>query len=133
VTHVAAEGLERYALRWSDKAEAAAIEEHLLVCHNCRSAVVEAERYIGVLNKASLEKTEVTVAEHTTPDGLVRVSVRRASDRFWYARVVGAEVDAGALCFTRQDARREAERQFAEMYPVHTCTSECRRAPPVLG
>jgi hypothetical protein len=132
MTHIDEDMLERYALRWADEAQTVAVEEHLLVCDQCRDALIEAERYIGKL-KPLLENTAVTVAEHSTPEGPVPVRVRRASKRFWYARVVGAQLDSGIVCASPEAAMRDAVRQFAEAFPEHRCAAECKGGTEVEG
>jgi hypothetical protein len=50
VNHISEENLERYCLGTGDNA--AAIEEHLLWCHECQDEYVEIEAFIDAMRVA---------------------------------------------------------------------------------
>lgn len=50
--HVSEDDLERYAMRTLPESAVAPLEEHLLICAECRGRLVETERYVAPLRAA---------------------------------------------------------------------------------
>ena len=53
--HVHADQLEEYALRRLSEPETAAVEEHLLVCEDCRDGLISIDEVISVTRAAMLK------------------------------------------------------------------------------
>jgi hypothetical protein len=70
--HIGDEDLERYLLNKLPEPEAAAAEEHLLVCAGCRQRLEETERYVRAMRTA-LSRTEQEEAARERP------AIRRAA------------------------------------------------------
>jgi anti-sigma factor ChrR (cupin superfamily) len=58
--------LERFAMGKSSEAEAAAVEEHLLVCPHCCERVTWLERFVESIRSADDAASRVAAAGHTT-------------------------------------------------------------------
>lgn len=54
--HIDEDAAERYVLSQLPQAETERLEEHMLVCEDCRLLVTETERYVGAMREA-LERT----------------------------------------------------------------------------
>ena len=50
--HIDAETLERYALGHLAEAELGRVEEHLLLCQECRNWLIVAEKYVRTMREA---------------------------------------------------------------------------------
>jgi anti-sigma factor RsiW len=52
LTHITEEDLERYAMRMAPEADLERIEEHLLICAECRDRLIETERVVAAFQAA---------------------------------------------------------------------------------
>lgn len=61
--HIDADDLDRYSLGTMSDAEAAPIEEHLMICEECRARVAENDEYVAAMKNATalLPPDEVVV------------------------------------------------------------------------
>lgn len=58
--HISEDDLERYALGCLPEAQEAPLEEHLLVCEECRDRLARWDEYVGAMRAACRETTSVT-------------------------------------------------------------------------
>ena len=53
VEHTSEDDLERYVVQTLTESAAATLEEHLLICSECRDRLVDAEEYVAALQAAA--------------------------------------------------------------------------------
>jgi anti-sigma factor RsiW len=53
VAHISDDDLERYAMLMLGEAEIGRLEEHLLICPECRERLEETERYVVAMRAAA--------------------------------------------------------------------------------
>ena len=120
---------ERYLLDLASESEIAELEEHLQVCDDCCSRLLETERSLRILREALKEATAPVVATHETPVGAVGLLVRPDPAGNWIARILGPGLLADATLPSREAAEDRCRRTFDEMYSDHSCTARCRIHP----
>jgi hypothetical protein len=108
--HLSDGSLEEYSLDGLPEASLAAVEEHLLVCNQCR---------------ARLEGIEPVNYIHFTEDGPVYESATRLSTGKVMARHRGQNLHAGKTLGSFSAAKRYLRESFSQMFPEHTCDGLC--------
>ncbi|HUE03511.1 MAG TPA: zf-HC2 domain-containing protein [Bryobacteraceae bacterium] len=107
--------LEEYLLDQLAEADLAGIEEHLLVCDQCR---------------AMLERIEPINYIHYTEDGPVYERITMLTTGAVMARHSGRDLHAGRVFRSFSGAKRYLSESFSQMFPDHICTGLCA-SPPV--
>jgi hypothetical protein len=108
--HPSDEVLEKYSLDRLPESNLAAVEEHLLVCDQCR---------------ARLQEIEPLECVHYTDDGPVYARITRLSTGKLMARHWGHDLHAGRRFGSFYAAEEYVSTSFAQMYPEHTCKGSC--------
>lgn len=108
--HSSDERLEKYSLDRLPESSLAAVEEHLLVCEQCR---------------ARLEEIEPLKYVHHTEDGPVYARVTRLTTGKVMARHWGHDLHAGRAFGDFYAAKQYLRESFSQMYPEHTCEGSC--------
>jgi len=108
--HSTEEELESYSLGSLSSARTAVLEEHLLLCANCRARLDRMEPYNYV---------------HYTKDGPFYSRVTRQRNGTFFARHWGRSVKGGKEFRSRQGARAYLMRSFRQMFPEHVCGKDC--------
>ena len=108
--HGSGDELESYSLGRLAPTRVDALEEHLLICGACRSALedLEALNYI-----------------HDTPEGPFYSRTTRMRTGKFFARHWGCSVEGGREFRTLAGARRYLAQSFTELFPEHVCTIRC--------
>ncbi|HET8547463.1 MAG TPA: hypothetical protein VFL57_05650 [Bryobacteraceae bacterium] len=127
--HVSDDLLERYALARTSEPETAYVEEHLLICEDCRERFVALEEYTTALQGALRSFATELIASHESEGQPVNLFVRAVGDK-WIARISGPRLEGGITCATRAEAEAYCHRAFREMFPEHRCGSACYVAGP---
>ncbi len=107
--------LEEYLLDQLAEADLAGIEEHLLVCDQCR---------------AMLERIEPINYIHYTGDGPVYERITMLTTGAVMARHSGQDLHAARVFRSFSGAKRYLSESFSQMFPDHICTGLCA-SPPV--
>ena len=55
--HISEDALERYAMRTLPEPELAVLEEHLLICAECRQRLQATEQYVAAMREAAARMT----------------------------------------------------------------------------
>jgi hypothetical protein len=108
--HLSDGSLEEYSLDSLPESNRAAVEEHLLVCGQCR---------------ARLEGIEPLNYIHYTEDGPVFESATQLTTGKVMARHWGPDLHAGRACGSFSAAKRYLSESFSQMFPKHTCNGIC--------
>jgi hypothetical protein len=116
--HWSAETLEEYSLGKLDSSQAALLEEHLLICHQCIAELADIEGFNFI---------------HYTPEGPFYSRVTRLRNGIFFARHWGCELEGGREFRTRGAAKAYLLRSFAQMFPEHICTRRCGSTNAVSG
>ncbi len=109
-------------------AQIAQVEEHLLVCERCQEALLDVTDFVAAM-QVGLEQLEGLIANHRTEDGPILLSVHEQDDQ-WVARIRGESIDSGSTVSSRDEGVEYCKTTFAELFPNHVCTPECRILPP---
>jgi hypothetical protein len=128
VEHVSDDLLERYALNRTSDSETAYVEEHLIVCEQCRDRFVTVEQYTRAVQGALRSIVTELIASHEVEGRSVNLFVRPAGDQ-WIARISGPRLEGGMSFAARAEAEAYCHRAFREMFPEHQCGAGC--TPPV--
>jgi len=107
------------------------VEEHLLVCEQCRQCVEELAQLVASLGAADTPgPLDMT---HATADGPIRLQTRRQENGAWRAELCGAEIQSLGTFGSCESANAFVQRVFYEMFPEHVCNAGCldgaRRTP----
>jgi hypothetical protein len=108
--HLSDGSLEEYSLDSLPESSLAAVEEHLLVCDQCR---------------ARLEAIEPINYIHYTDDGLVYESATKLTTGRVMARHLGQDLHAGRAFGSFSAAKRYLSESFSQMFPKHICNGLC--------
>lgn len=108
--HPSDERLEEYSLDILLESSLGAVEEHLLVCDQCR---------------ARLEEIEPLKYVHHTEDGPVYARITRLTTGKVMARHWGQDLHAGRAFGSFYAAKQYLGESFSQMYPEHTCKGSC--------
>ena len=122
--HVSDELLERYAINRTVESETAYVEEHLIVCEECRERLVSLEQYTTAVRGALRSFVTELIATHDVDGRAVYLYVRSAADG-WVARISGPGLEGGMMFRTRAEAERYCQRAFRDMFPEHVCGGGC--------
>jgi hypothetical protein len=108
--HPSDEILEKCSLDRLPECDLARLEEHLLVCDQCRArlAAIEPLRYV-----------------HYTEDGSVWATITRLKTGKLMARVWGQDLHGGRAFGSFYAAKEYLSAFFAQMYPEHICKDPC--------
>jgi hypothetical protein len=109
-SHRSAEELESYSLRRLAPSRTGALEQHLLLCQQCRDQLNAVEPYNFV---------------HYSSDGLIYLRITKLRTGEFWAQVWGESLEGGKEFRTKRGAKAYLERTFARMFPEHTCTARC--------
>ncbi len=123
--HTEDEDLDRYALGSATPDAEAAIEEHLLVCEDCRERLIQTETLISAcrgLRKALESGPRDCI--HITPSDAVKLFVTRDAEGQWVAYIAGHLLPGRYTSWT--DANLHVDLAFARFFPNHTCSTDCR-------
>ena len=77
VAHISEDDLERYAMRTVPEAELAPLEEHLLICTDCRSQLESTERYVEAVRRAAASMTAEPCRAAGDADGVKPAAVQK--------------------------------------------------------
>jgi hypothetical protein len=122
VSHLRSGALDAYTSGNGSTADLERAEDHLRVCRQCQSKLARwlEKRATGQRCSGWLRSL------HTTEDGPMFTSLRKAANGNWMARHWGRQLD-GALVF---DSVLEAEaylkNSLTQMFPEHRCSERCR-------
>lgn len=117
--HVSTEHLEEYSLGKLSPGHTDDVEEHLLICQECRESLWAIEPYNFI---------------HHTADGPIYSRVTRLRNGMFAARHWGRALDGGKEFNSKQGAKAFLTRTFGEMFPEHVCTKACGPVcPPGSG
>ena len=108
--HPSDKALEEYSLDKLADSSLAAVEEHLLICRQCR---------------ARLEEIEPVKYIHYTEDGPVCARITRLTTGKVVARHWGQDLHAGRAFGSFYAAKQHLSESFSQMYPEHTCKGSC--------
>jgi len=108
--HHSGQELESYSLGRLPRCLAGFLEEHLLVCRQCRERLRAIEPYNFV---------------HYTIDGPFYSRVTKLETGMLLARHWGRSVEGGKEFRTYQGAKAYLVRTFVRMFPEHTCKARC--------
>lgn len=108
--HISPGSLEEYSLDKLPESSLAVVEEHLLVCDECRAwlEVIEPVNYV-----------------HFTKDGPVYLRATLLTTGKVMARHWGKNLNGGRVCESVAAARKYLSESFSQMFPEHRCTSKC--------
>ena len=123
--HVSDDLLERYALNRTSESETGYVEEHLLICDDCRKRFIATEEYVTATQQALRAFVTELIASHETKEGTVNLFVRCVGDK-WAAHIAGPRIEGGMTFDTREEAENHCRRAFQEMFPEHRCDERCR-------
>jgi len=108
--HKSLEELESYSLGKVAPSQLAALEEHLLICGQCRAKLAAIEPFSYV---------------HYTKDGPVYSRITSLRTGAFFARHWGRNLEGGKEFRMRARAKAYLLRSFSEMFPEHICTARC--------
>jgi hypothetical protein len=126
LSHIDEGSLELYALGRVSPFEVVAIEEHLLVCRDCKNQLATIREFAIAARQAAQVMATELVETHKTSDGLVHLYVRRTGVAAWVATIRGEIIGGGVTAPTREEAIDLCTRGFREMFPEHQCEGGCR-------
>jgi hypothetical protein len=128
VEHVSDDLLERYALNRTSETETAYVEEHLIICAQCRERFVGVEQYATAVQGALRSFATELIASHEVAGRAVNLFVRAAGAQ-WIARISGPRLEGGMSFATRGQAEAYCHRAFRDMFPEHRCGPGCSAWP----
>jgi hypothetical protein len=111
--HLSDGSLEQYSLDRLPESRLAVVEEHLLVCDQCR---------------ARLEGIEPINYIHYTEDGPVYEKATRLTTGKLMTRHRGQDLHAGRAFGSFSAAKQYLSESFSQMFPEHTCNGLCGSA-----
>jgi hypothetical protein len=128
--HPSKDLLERYSLSRSTPEESAQVEQHLLVCEECRTCLAELDTYAVAMRSAlqvaaSFPAHRPLQVVHYTAEGPVYSRSRKIKKGRWLAVHEGPNLEGGRFCKTLRQANEYLYRSFVEMFPEHRCTPQC--------
>ncbi len=123
--HLDAEVTESYVFRELAEPELAPVDEHLLVCENCRQAVSEMDVFAPLLRPEGARGPSRAAYVHATADGAITLEIRALPESLWSARFHGHNLEGRSVLESPREACSYLRRSFSEMFPEHLCTAEC--------
>ena len=117
--HPASDELEAYSLGLSSDVDLVKVEEHLLICEQCRgefalkkpAAVPDAGKWLRSV--------------HITEDGAIFGSMHSRADGKWVARHWGRQLDGCRLFDSADEANAYLLESFWQMFSEHLCSGQC--------
>lgn len=125
--HPDEETLESHAMGKLSGVSLSRIERHLLTCADCQHRLKELDVFLAAMREAAAGLLESVGHTHATSDGPVRLVATKLPNRRWLARFQGRELQGQYTFDSLPQASDFLRRSFAEMYPEHSCTPQCRR------
>ena len=125
MSHVDDSSLELYALGRASSFEVVAIEEHLLVCAQCRERLQSEAEFATIMREAARIIATELIATHRTKDGFVHLYVRQSGPESWTATMRGDSLGGGVAAQSKLDAIAQCTASFSEMFPEHQCDGAC--------
>ncbi len=125
--HPDEELLEGYSMGTLHGTGLARLEEHMLICEECQDRLRDVDSFVSAIREATAHLMGAVAVTHATEDGPVRLEAKKHGRREWNARFEGPQLEGGDTFTSFQAAFHFLELSFAEMYPKHRCTTECRR------
>ncbi len=127
VSHINDEVLELFALNRLPDDRLPAVEEHILICEECRERLHTVDVFLSTL-KTTLRRSDPNVVFwqlHQTEDGPVEIWIERAGDSRWISRRRGPALSGGAEFRSEAEALEEVSESFAVLFPEHRCSGAC--------
>jgi hypothetical protein len=118
--HPVSDELEAYALNRLGPDHDRIIEEHLLMCEECRHRLQRDDGVIDAI-RISFPNFDFT---HATEDGDIRLWIE-PNHGGWTARIEGKELRSLRAATTAKAAIVSISRAFREMFPEHRCNERC--------
>ncbi|MGE5646573.1 MAG: hypothetical protein ACM336_12350 [Acidobacteriota bacterium] len=115
--------LRHYALAGIPEAQAAPVEEHLLICEACRRTVSEMDVFGPLLEETGRRVSAAYL--HETDDGIITLELKAVPGPGWRARFWGENLEGSAVFDSPAEAYAHLRSAFDEMYPGHICTAAC--------
>jgi hypothetical protein len=122
------DALERCTLGRAELEELEVVEEHLLVCPECRQKAERLAAWLRDFRGAALNSCARLTIVHRTEAGPVYLKAEAATAGRWRAHFSGKELEGSDVFATRSAAFEYLRRSFAEMFPGHRCGAGCRVA-----
>ncbi len=124
--HLSEDLLEEYVFGRLKGSALSTVEEHLLICADCRRRLEETEGFIRAARIAARRLQEDPLdLIHDTSDGPVRLWVRRTPEGDWEALFSGEQLGGARRFATIAEANEYLLEAFREMFPEHQCTEAC--------
>jgi hypothetical protein len=108
--HQSSEDLEDYSLGRLASSRTPALEQHLLICPQCRTDLTDIEPYNFV---------------HYTREGPFYSRVTKLRTGKLFARHWSRSLELGKEFRTHRDAQAYPAITFCQMFPHHVCTARC--------
>jgi hypothetical protein len=127
VPHISEDILELYALNRLPDALLPPVEEHVLICEECRQRLHTVDVFVSTL-KTTLRRSEPNVVFwqlHQTDDGPVEIWIERAGERKWVSQRRGFALSGGGEFRTQAEAMQEMSQSFIGLFPEHICSVAC--------
>src|ERR1700693_1102972 len=126
--HPSFDELEAYSLGSTSDAGLDKVEEHLLICEQCRIELTLSDQYVRALRKAvpALKTVKRLRSIHATEDGPIFGTIHSGADGKWIARQWGRQLDGGRTCDSMEEANAYLIDSFHQMFPEHFCSENCR-------
>ena len=124
--HLTDEILEYYELGQLAQPAVNAVEDHLLICEDCRDLQAGVEEFIATL-RAGVSNANIGIVFwqlHVTDEGLVEIWVEKFKGR-WMSLRRSRRYETAVQFATMADAIREATDNFRRLFPAHHCGSNC--------
>jgi hypothetical protein len=116
--------LEQYTMSTCPEGRAEEIEEHLLLCEECRARLAAIDRCLLTFREAAVETLDDLHYRHKLRDGWADITVSRSGSR-WTARIWAPDVEFDRLLETFEEAFACSRNTFLELFPEHGCGPEC--------
>jgi hypothetical protein len=131
-THPCADDLLEYAMGTLPEGESAVLQQHLLVCRQCRRRLYQTVSVIQVTNRVGIEGRIAYADDHQTcwsihyvGDDLITSVAIRLRRKEWAARLTGPGLDACTTTQSFEEANRYLVDAFRRIFPAHKCTERC--------
>lgn len=117
--HPSFDELEAYSLGLASDASLDKVEEHLLICEQCRIELTLSDQYVRAVKKAvpALKNGKRLRSIHTTDDGPIFGTIHSGADGKWIARQWGRQLDGGRTCDSMEEANAYLIDSFRQYVP----------------
>lgn len=131
-THPCAADIRKYALSTLLERKSAVLQQHLLVCLQCRKRLYQTVSLIHARHCAGIEGRTLYAGDHLEcwsvhyvgDDLITSVAIRLRKNK-WAVRLSGPRLDAGATTESLEDAQEYLVDSFRRIFPAHECTKQC--------